>query len=85
VIILFLLPACLVSKIETLTHQILFSSFSNTDLDYQLRQRDITKLVTAGMTCNQCLELTSRTAIELGYNVTVTWVHTQHRKTLAFR
>jgi nicotinamidase-related amidase len=48
-----------------------FSSFSNTDLDYRLRQRNITKVVTAGMTCNQCLELTSRTAIELGYDVTV--------------
>ena len=50
----------------------LFSSFSNTDLDCQLRQRDITKVVAAGMTCNQCLELTSRTAIELGYDVTIT-------------
>jgi len=48
------------------------SSFANTDLDYQLHQRNITKVITAGMTCNQCLEMTSRVAIELGYDVTVT-------------
>ena len=56
-------------KLQLIKH---FSSFSNTDLDYQLHQRNITKVVTAGMTCNQCLELTSRTAIELGYDVTIT-------------
>lgn len=41
------------------------SSFANTDLEYQLRQRDITKLVFAGLTTNTCLESTARYAREL--------------------
>lgn len=41
------------------------SSFANTDLEYQLRQRDITKLVLAGLTTNTCLETTARYAREL--------------------
>jgi nicotinamidase-related amidase len=36
------------------------SSFANTDLDYQLRQRNIAHLVLAGMTTNTCLESTAR-------------------------
>ncbi|KIW19986.1 hypothetical protein PV08_00561 [Exophiala spinifera] len=47
------------------------SSFQNTDLDFQLRQRDITHLVLAGMTANTCLESTARYAYELGYHVTL--------------
>ncbi|KAK1254128.1 hypothetical protein MKX08_008123 [Trichoderma sp. CBMAI-0020] len=47
------------------------SSFGNTDLDYQLRQRDITHVVCAGMVANTCLEATARYAIELGYHVTI--------------
>ncbi|KAL2813000.1 Isochorismatase-like protein [Aspergillus granulosus] len=46
-------------------------SFANTDLDYQLRQRDITNLVLAGLTANTCLEATARHAFELGYQVTI--------------
>jgi nicotinamidase-related amidase len=41
------------------------SSFQNTDLDYQLRQRDITNLVMGGLTSNTCLESTARYAYEL--------------------
>lgn len=41
------------------------SSFQNTDLDYQLRQRDIQNLVLGGMTANTCLESTARYAYEL--------------------
>ncbi|RFU81508.1 hypothetical protein TARUN_667 [Trichoderma arundinaceum] len=41
------------------------SSFANTDLDYQLRQRDITHVVCAGMVANTCLESTARYAVEL--------------------
>lgn len=41
------------------------SSFQNTDLDYQLRQREITHLVLAGMIANTCLEATARYAYEL--------------------
>ncbi|ETN43826.1 uncharacterized protein HMPREF1541_11150 [Cyphellophora europaea CBS 101466] len=46
------------------------SSFVNTDLDYQLRQREITHLVMAGMVANTCLEATARDATEKGYRVT---------------
>lgn len=41
------------------------SSFANTDLDYQLRQHDITHLVLAGMATNTCLESTARHSREL--------------------
>ncbi|PMD18992.1 Isochorismatase hydrolase [Hyaloscypha hepaticicola] len=47
------------------------SSFQNTDLDYQLRQRDITNLVMGGLTSNTCLESTARYAYEFGYHVTM--------------
>lgn len=41
------------------------SSFSNTDMDYQLRQHDITHVVLAGLTTNTCVESTARAAREL--------------------
>ncbi|RAL61088.1 hypothetical protein DID88_010429 [Monilinia fructigena] len=47
------------------------SSFQNTDLDYQLKQRDVTHLVFGGLTANTCLESTARYAYELGYHVTM--------------
>ncbi|KAI8296089.1 hypothetical protein K4K56_008099 [Colletotrichum sp. SAR 10_98] len=40
-------------------------SFENTDLDFQLRQREITHLVFAGLTANTCLEASARHAFEL--------------------
>ncbi|KAF4829813.1 Peroxyureidoacrylate/ureidoacrylate amidohydrolase RutB [Colletotrichum siamense] len=46
-------------------------SFENTDLDFQLRQREITHLVFAGLTANTCLEASARHAFELGYHVTL--------------
>ncbi|KAJ5128857.1 hypothetical protein N7448_002569 [Penicillium atrosanguineum] len=46
-------------------------SFQNTDLDFQLRQREITHLALAGLTANTCLEATARDAFELGYHVTL--------------
>ena len=42
-----------------------FSGFANTDLDYQLRQREITHLIMAGMIANTCLESTARYAREI--------------------
>jgi nicotinamidase-related amidase len=42
-----------------------WSSFQNTDLDFQLRQRDITNVVIAGLTANACVEATARYAYEL--------------------
>ncbi|CAG8956846.1 hypothetical protein HYFRA_00012301 [Hymenoscyphus fraxineus] len=47
------------------------SSFQNTDLEYQLRQRGVQSLVMGGMTANTCLESTARYAYELGFNVTL--------------
>ncbi|CZR63376.1 uncharacterized protein PAC_13273 [Phialocephala subalpina] len=47
------------------------SSFQNTDLDYQLRQRDVANVVIGGLTANTCMESTARYAYELGYNVTM--------------
>ncbi|KAJ5862773.1 hypothetical protein N7455_006841 [Penicillium solitum] len=44
-------------------------SFSNTDLDFQLRQREIKRLVFVGLTANTYLESTARHAYELGYQV----------------
>jgi nicotinamidase-related amidase len=41
------------------------SAFQNTDLNYQLRQRDITKVVVAGMIANHCIEATARYAFDL--------------------
>lgn len=43
---------------------LLLSAFWNTDLDHQLRQRDITAVVFAGLTANTCLEATARHAYE---------------------
>ncbi|KAH8811257.1 Isochorismatase-like protein [Xylogone sp. PMI_703] len=47
------------------------SSFQSTDLDYQLRQCDIQKLVICGLAANTCVESTARYAYELGYHVTM--------------
>ncbi|OBU00395.1 hypothetical protein VE01_01628 [Pseudogymnoascus verrucosus] len=47
------------------------SSFKNTDLDWQLRQRNITDLVFAGLVANTCIETTARMANEEGYKVTM--------------
>ena len=47
------------------------SSFHSTDLDFQLRQRRVEKLVLVGLTANTCLESTGRYAYELGYHVTM--------------
>ncbi|KAJ5604165.1 Isochorismatase-like protein [Penicillium hordei] len=47
------------------------SSFANTDLEYQLRQNDITHIVLAGLTTNTCVESTARAAREIGFHVTL--------------
>lgn len=48
-----------------------WSSFENTDLEYQLRQRDITRLVFAGMEASACIESTGRVAFERGFYITM--------------
>jgi len=47
------------------------SSFHNTDLDYQLKQRGITHVVLAGLVANTCIESTARYAYELGFKITM--------------
>jgi nicotinamidase-related amidase len=47
------------------------SGFANTDLDFQLKQHGIVKVIVIGLLANTCIETTSRFAIELGYHVTL--------------
>ncbi|MEJ8852782.1 isochorismatase family cysteine hydrolase [Variovorax rhizosphaerae] len=47
------------------------SGFANTDLDIQLRQHGIRRLILIGMLANTCLETTGKFAMELGYHVTL--------------
>ncbi|KZP03275.1 Isochorismatase hydrolase [Athelia psychrophila] len=47
------------------------SAFSNTDLDYQLKKRNIRNVVIAGLNLETCFESTARYAHELGYHVTI--------------
>jgi nicotinamidase-related amidase len=45
--------------------------FANTDLDLQLKQRGVEKIIVAGMVANTCVEGTARCGAELGYHVTL--------------
>jgi nicotinamidase-related amidase len=47
------------------------NGFANTDLDLQLKQRGIEKIIVAGMVANTCVEATARCGAELGYHVTL--------------
>jgi nicotinamidase-related amidase len=47
------------------------SGFANTDLDFRLKQRGISRVIVIGMLANTCIECTSRFATELGYHVTL--------------
>ena len=47
------------------------SGFANTDLDEQLKQHDIDRVILIGMIANTCIEATGRFAMELGYHVTL--------------
>jgi nicotinamidase-related amidase len=47
------------------------SGFANTDLDSQLKQRGIQKIILVGMVANTCMESTARFGMELGYHVTL--------------
>ncbi|GAB5482625.1 MAG: cysteine hydrolase [Parasphingorhabdus sp.] len=47
------------------------SGFVNTDLDEHLREKGIENLVLCGCLSNTCIESTARSAIELGYRVTI--------------
>ena len=47
------------------------NGFANTDLDVQLKQRGIEKIIIIGMMANTCIEGTARSGAELGYHVTL--------------
>lgn len=47
------------------------SGFANTDLDQQLKQHNISRLIIIGLLANTCIESTGRFAMELGYHVTL--------------
>jgi len=47
------------------------SGFANTDLDMQLKQHGIRRVVIVGLLANTCIESTARFAMELGYHVTL--------------
>jgi nicotinamidase-related amidase len=47
------------------------SGFASTDLDLQLRQHGIRRIILTGMIANTCIESTGRFGMELGYHVTL--------------
>src|SRR5262249_30745246 len=47
------------------------NGFANTDLDFQLKQRGIDKIIIVGVVANMCVEATARHGAELGYHVTL--------------
>ncbi|PXM35504.1 isochorismatase [Klebsiella variicola] len=47
------------------------SGFAGTDLHQQLQDRSITHLIIIGLITNSCIEATARSAIDLGYHVTL--------------
>jgi nicotinamidase-related amidase len=47
------------------------SGFAKTDLDLQLKQRGIQKIVLVDLIANSCIESTGRFGMELGYHVTL--------------
>ena len=47
------------------------SGFANTDVDAQLTQRRIEKIILVGFVANTCIEGTARFGMELGYHLTL--------------
>lgn len=47
------------------------SGFASTDLDLQLKQYGVSRIVLIGMIANTCIEATGRHGMELGYHVTL--------------
>ncbi|WP_201841141.1 isochorismatase family cysteine hydrolase [Microvirga zambiensis] len=47
------------------------SGFANTDLDQQLKQHGVERVILIGLIANTCIESTGRFAMELGYHVTL--------------
>jgi len=47
------------------------SGFANTDLDLQLKQHGVRRIILVGLIANTCIEATGRFGMELGYHVTL--------------
>jgi len=47
------------------------SGFANTDLDLQLKQHGVRRIILIGLIANTCIEATGRFGMELGYDVTL--------------
>jgi nicotinamidase-related amidase len=47
------------------------NGFATTDLDFQLKQHGIDRVIVIGLLANTCIEATSRYAMELGYHVSL--------------
>jgi nicotinamidase-related amidase len=47
------------------------NGFANTDLETQLRQHGIDKIVLVGFIANSCIESTARAGMEIGFHVTL--------------
>ena len=47
------------------------NGFANTDLDAQLKQHGVSKLIFVGFIANSCVEASARMGMELGYHVTL--------------
>lgn len=47
------------------------SGFANTNLDFLLKQKGISRVILIGLIANTCVESTGRFAVELGYHVTL--------------
>ena len=45
--------------------------FANTDLDFQLKQHGVEKIILVGLVAHTCVESTGRFGAELGYHVTL--------------
>ena len=56
---------------DVITKEHWSSGFASTDLDLQLKQHGVSRLVLIGMIANTCLEATGRYGMELGYHVTL--------------
>lgn len=47
------------------------SGFANTDLDMRLKQKGVNRVILIGLIANTCIEGTARSAVDLGYHVTL--------------
>jgi len=56
---------------DVMTKEHWSSGFAGTDLDLQLKQHGVDRIVLIGMIANTCLEATGRYGMELGYHVTL--------------